>query len=621
MASGKPDETTGPVILQVLPALGMGGVEQGTVDMAAAIARAGGKALVASSPGALLEEAQRAGGERAEAGRAGPLSPFTPFTHVSMAFSKSLSPLVFWARVRALRWLIRREGVSLVHARSRYPAWVAHVACGLEKTPLVTTWHGVHEARGPLKRLKRFYNSSLTRADRVIAVSSWIAHRLETDYGVDSARLRCIPRGSDPARFDPNLFRQGTPGEKRVQALRARWKIPADTAVILMPGRLTGWKGQTVLLEALALLAQKSHKSKRRGQKEPTDNWVGVFVGPGEDGPFGERLRNLAARLGVAARVRFVGPCADMPAAYALARVVAAPSLRPEPFGRIAVEAQLMARFVVASAHGGQAETVLSGKTGILLPPGDVMALATALEKALETGDGPEEIRREIGRRTVITSERHLARPSASQSGGPQSGSPQEGDAATGESAAGGRDRVADLYGVERMQAATLGVYDDLLGTALSKTFSKAFEATCKSGTAAGAFDEVVDETLSETSGETKAGRMTENKALGAEEREETERVKRSSERPRLKPVKKPTLKPKAERDRAERLEREARALRANLQRRKLQQRGMAARSQNEDDARRQDAPAQTGPQIDLDPDLDANSAPAQGGPSRKTER
>ncbi|MCX5618587.1 glycosyltransferase family 4 protein [Bombella sp. TMW 2.2543] len=389
-----------PVILQVLPALGVGGLERGAVDMAEAISQGGGRALVAAESGALVARLRYVGGE-----------------HVEMAFRKSASPWRFWGRVAALRKLIRQEGVSLVHARSRYPALVAVMACRKEKVPLVTTWHGDHQTRF---RLKKFYNSGLVRGQRVIAVSEHIGERLRQEYRVGEDRLRIIPRGSDPDVFSPDAVRG-----LQMQELLERWRVGEESRIILMPGRMTRWKGQECLIEALGYLA--TH--------HPEQDWVCVMVGPGMESSYTRMLHRMAEERGIAARLRFAGTCRDMAAAYRLAHVVTVPSLRPEPFGRVPVEAQMMGCWVIGSARGGLKETIQHGETGTLVPAGDHRALAGALREVL---DVPPELMAE--RQDEI------------------------------------RAHALAHYTKQHMQRATLGVYDELIHAGLQDRFIRFHE-------------------------------------------------------------------------------------------------------------------------------------------------
>jgi glycosyltransferase involved in cell wall biosynthesis len=346
-----------PVVLQVLPALEGGGVERGTVEIAAAIVRAGGTALVASAGGRMAAQVERAGGRNI-------ILPLD-----------SKSPLTVWRNAARLAAVIRAERVDIVHARSRAPAWSAWLAARRTGVHFVSTYHAPY---GERPRLKRAYNAVMARGEVVIAISRYVAGLVAARHGVDPARIPVIPRGVDPAVFDP-----GAIGADRRAALARDWRVADGQPVLLLPGRLTGWKGQETLIAALARMRHAEA--------------VVVLVG-GDQGRrrYAEGLTALAARLGVTERVRLVGHVDDMPAAYAIADIVISASTAPEGFGRVVIEAQAMARPVVATNHGGAAETVTHEVTGWLVPPADAIALAAALDAAL---DMPDEARAALGAR------------------------------------------------------------------------------------------------------------------------------------------------------------------------------------------------------------------------------
>lgn len=341
---------TKPVILQVIPELNTGGAERTTLDVAAALVREGFTALVASAGGRMEPELAASGAELVRMNAASK----APHTVLSNAFS--------------LRDLIRKRDVKLVHARSRAPAWSALMAAGMTGVPFVTTYHGIYNAGNPLKR---FYNSVMVRADAVIANSQWTADHILREYRKPPKRLVIIPRGTDPARFDPAAM----PPERAAQ-MRKTWGVAEDDFVVLLPGRLTRWKGQGVLIDALAVL-------KSRGD---IGNVRAILAGDaqGRD-DYEKELRAKIEKEGLSANVVIAGHVEDMPTAYAASDVVVSASTDPEAFGRVAAEASAMARPVIASDHGGARETVLTNVSGFLVPPGDAAAMAQALEKIIAT--------------------------------------------------------------------------------------------------------------------------------------------------------------------------------------------------------------------------------------------
>ncbi len=333
-----------PVILQVLPALVAGGVERGTVDVAAAIVAAGWTALVASNGGPMVREIERAGA-----------------THVTMPVH-SKNPLVMRRNIKRIAALIDARSVDIVHACSRAPARSAWAAARRTGRPLVTGLHGTYNAGNPAKR---WYNAIMARGDRVIAISDFIAEHARATYGVDEQRLRTIHRGIDISTYEPGAV---TPA--RMIRLAERWRLPDGAPVVMLPGRMTRWKGHAVLIDAVARVDRPNLRC--------------LLVGAGTaDQRYCAALRRRIAARGLQACVAIVEHCDDMPAAYMLADVVVSASVEPEAFGRVAVEAQAMGRPVVATDHGGARETVMRGRCGWLVPPGDAGATARAITEAL----------------------------------------------------------------------------------------------------------------------------------------------------------------------------------------------------------------------------------------------
>ena len=332
-------------VLQVLPRLAAGGgVERGTVEIAAAIVAAGGRALVASAGGSMIHDLGRVGAEH-----------FTLPVH-------SKNPLVMYANIDRLTELIRAQGVDVVHARSRAPAWSAYFATRRTGTPFVTTFHGTYSAGNWLKRR---YNAVMTWGDRVIAISGFIAGHVRQVYGVQTARIRIVHRGVDLSRFEASRV-----GAERVVALANRWRLTDGLPVVMLPGRLTRWKGQTVFIEAVAKLGRRDIRCLLVGSDQ------------GRTG-YRRELEALVEKHGLGEIVRIVDHCDDMPAAYMLTDVVVSASTDPEAFGRVVPEAQALGRPVIASDHGGAKETVIVGETGWLTPPGDVDVLAETLDRVL----------------------------------------------------------------------------------------------------------------------------------------------------------------------------------------------------------------------------------------------
>jgi glycosyltransferase involved in cell wall biosynthesis len=213
--------------------------------------------------------------------------------------------------------------------------------------------------------LKRRYNAVMTKGERVIAISDFIAGHIRENYDADESRLRVIHRGVDLNRFDPDRV-----SAERVIQLSRQWRIPDGVPVVMLPGRVTRRKGHDLLVEAMALLKGRELRC--------------LMVGPEEGrGTFRREIEAMSERLGVSTRVQFTGECRDMPAAYMLADVVVAASSTPEAFGRVIAEAQAMGRPVVATDHGGAREQLSGGRMAWLTPLGSAAALAQAIDEAL----------------------------------------------------------------------------------------------------------------------------------------------------------------------------------------------------------------------------------------------
>jgi glycosyltransferase involved in cell wall biosynthesis len=341
-------------LLQVVPELETGGAEQTTIDVARAVIEAGGRAFVATRGGRMTARLISDGGRLAQM----PVHTKNPLTMLGNA-----------AR---LVDLIRREKVSVVHARSRAPAFAALWAAQATKTPFVTTYHGVYSAQN---RLKRWYNAVMTRGDLVIANSEYTRDHLLAEHGVDPAKVVAIPRGVDLDRFNPSWV---VPA--RVEALRQAWGV-AETerrTIFVLAARLTRVKGHLTIIEAAARLRDQGRA-----------DFLVLFVGDdqGRVDYHAELEREIAAKH-LSEVVRIVGHCDDMPAAYLVGDAALAPRTTPEAFGRTAVEPQAMGRPVLASNNGGMTETVVDGVTGWLVEPGDAEAWAAAMAHAIDIGAG-----------------------------------------------------------------------------------------------------------------------------------------------------------------------------------------------------------------------------------------
>ncbi len=337
---------TKPVIIQILPALNRGGVERGTVEVAEAIIKNGWKSVVISNGGLLTSQLKRVGATVYEV----PVHRKNPF---------------LWGSARRqVKRILQQEGADIVHVRSRAPAWIALPAANSLGIATVST---VHSKFAPTNIFKKIYNGKMLKADRVIAISHFVENEIFSHYGKSGVaeKLSVIHRGVDLRMFDPKAVNQ-----QRIIAEADRLGLPDDKSIIMLPARATSWKGHEILIQALAQL--------------PDKDAILMLLGI-EDGPpaYAEKLRAMAVRNGLGGRVRIGAGSRDMPAALMLADVVAMPSIKPEPFGRVAIEALAMGRPVVAFRHGGAVESIDEGRTGWLADPLSVDSLAEALQTAL----------------------------------------------------------------------------------------------------------------------------------------------------------------------------------------------------------------------------------------------
>ncbi len=339
-------------LLQVIPDLDTGGAEQTTLDVAQAVVKAGGRAIVASHGGRMVGDLQSRG---------------AVWTAMPV---QSKNPWVMLANRGRLIELIRRERVSLVHVRSRAPAFAAFSAARAAGAPCLATYHGLYSSGNPLKR---WYNSVMTRGPATIANSDFTRDHVIAEHGLDPAKVIAIPRGVDIDRFDPAKV-----APSRVAGLLSRWGIAESDRRIrfILAGRLSRWKGQRLLIDAAQQL-----------MAERAGGFLVILAGDdqGRSG-YRQELEAAIVSAGLDDIVRLVGHCDDMPAAYLATDVACAPSLDPEPFGRTAVEPQAMGRPVIAADHGAPRETVVAGETGWLFPPGDAKVLAETMAQAIAAG-------------------------------------------------------------------------------------------------------------------------------------------------------------------------------------------------------------------------------------------
>jgi len=340
---------TRPVIVQIVPHLNRGGVERGTLEIAEAVVKKGWRAVVISNGGQLEGQLKRIGAEM-----------YRLPVH-------SKNPLIWPSVRRQLKSVLISLGADLVHVRSRAPAWIAMPVARSLKLPVIATIHSKFIPQSPFKR---FYNSRMLKADKVIAISDYVKSVITEHYvqAPPADEITVIHRG-----VDLDIFNAAKVSQQRIVREAERLSLYDAGAVVILPARATAWKGHEHVIQAVAQLKR--------------DDVTLLLLGAGDGHErFISRLKALALSTGLDGRLRIAKSTNDMPAALMLADVVVMPSVIPEPFGRVAIEAQAMGRPVVAYGHGGAAESIEHGKTGWLARPLDIAELGNCIETALKLG-------------------------------------------------------------------------------------------------------------------------------------------------------------------------------------------------------------------------------------------
>jgi len=332
-------------VVQIVPEMDEGGVEGETLDFAVYLAQLGHRSIVISGGGRLVQHLEKQGVEH------------ILWKHIG---DKNLKCLQYLTKLR--NFLIV-ENVDVLHLRSRLPAWIGYLAWKMLdfsiRPALVTTFHGFYSVNS--------YSTIMTKGERIIAVSRVIKNHILKNYSPDPEKIALIHGGYHEKMFDPEKV-----DSMRTERLRRRWNIDGSKIVIMLPGRLTEWKGQHVLINALGRLKDQE--------------FVAICIGDTDDNPsFTQKLKDQIKRLDLDERVKLVGHCQDMPAALSISDlVISASSSQPEAFGKVAIEAMAMGKPVIATKHGGSLETVRDGETGWLVPPGDAESMAGALQNAIK---------------------------------------------------------------------------------------------------------------------------------------------------------------------------------------------------------------------------------------------
>ena len=339
-------------ILQVIPKLGYGGAETGCYDLAHYIAEKGHKSYIITSGGELLKFIRK---DKVRVIRL-PVHSKNPILILFNALAISLVVLVF--------------NINIVHARSRAPAWSCLISSFITRRLFVTTFHGTYNFSN---KIKKYYNSVMVKSRLVIAGSNFIFGHINENYQKylkKKHKLMVIFRG-----INLDYFHRKQISEKKKINLITEWNIDTENFVLLLPGRLTKWKGHEIFIEALNILSEDYNRN----------NFQAIILGSDQSrNVYSKKLESLVGRYRLSKKIKFIKNYKELPVAYAISDIVISSSIEPEAFGRVSVEAQAMEKPIIASDIGGSKETIINEKSGILFKSGDPRELAKAINKVME---------------------------------------------------------------------------------------------------------------------------------------------------------------------------------------------------------------------------------------------
>ena len=331
-------------ILQVVPALISGGVERGTLEIAKKIIDSGNYSIITSAGGPLVEPLEQDGSK-----------------HIIMNVM-SKNPFTIWRNARKITDVIRDNNVDIVHARSRALAWSCYISAKATETHLITTFHGIYNFKNSLKKL---YNSVMTKGHNVIAVSNFVKEHIINNYKIDKNKIIVIHRGVNHHEFSQDKL-----SDNILASFREKYNVPANTPVILLPSRMTKWKGHLVLVDAL--------------QKIKHLNFYCIMAGDSVKHPlYVTRIKNKIHKYKIQNRAQLFGNEPNIISLYGIADIVLSTSIEPEAFGRTIIEAQSMEKIVIATNIGGASETIQDGITGFHVMPNNSEELAKKIEYCL----------------------------------------------------------------------------------------------------------------------------------------------------------------------------------------------------------------------------------------------
>ena len=356
-------------VLQVIPKLGYGGAETGCYDIAHYLPENGCKSFIVTSGGELLKFVDK------------------NKVKVFKLPVQSKNPILILINAIILTFIILFNNISIVHARSRAPAWSCLIASKITSRKFVTTFHGTYNFKSNLKKL---YNSVMVRSDLIIAGSNFIFSHIKENYSnyLNQKKFLVIFRGINVDYFDPT-----TKLETEEKKLLKQWEIEKDKKIILLPGRLTTWKGQEVFIEAINLV----------NIELGYEAFYAVILGSDQGRDlYKKKLIRLSEQYRLTKQLRFINHCKDMALAYKVSDIIVSASIEPEAFGRVSVEAQSMEKPIIASNIGGSNETVVDEKTGYLFKAGDAKSLSQKILKTLTTDETQLKLIGIEGRKNIV---------------------------------------------------------------------------------------------------------------------------------------------------------------------------------------------------------------------------
>ena len=357
-------------VLQVIPRLGYGGAETGCYDLAHYLHEQDCKSYIVTSGGELIKYIDK------------------KKVKLIKLPVQSKNPLLILINSIALILLILFLNISIVHARSRAPAWSCYVATKITRRKFVTTFHGTYNFKNSIKK---FYNSIMVKSDVLIAGSNFIFSHISENYQKflnSKKKFLVIFRGINTEYFDSDAIKK-----KDIDKLKATWKIEDNKKIILLPGRLTAWKGQEMFIEAINFFKQSN----------PELDFVAVILGDDQGRTvFRKKLERLVEQFNLTQNIKFVDNCNVMPVAYYISDVIVSSSIEPEAFGRVSVEAQAMKKPIIASNIGGSKETVIDNKTGLLFESGNPKSLCDKLNEIIILDTLTLDLMGREGRKNVI---------------------------------------------------------------------------------------------------------------------------------------------------------------------------------------------------------------------------